>query len=194
MRARCPCWAPQPPPQAPISLPTFTSRFSSLVPRGLRISLETVFQQGSVSKRAFRPGWAGLHLSEVSPPESPNSSSHAHGGEQVKWGAGELGKEGRWQPWTLRPGWYLYHWIFFLTIDWWEVHGVAQSQTWLSEHIMPHYRACRILVPQAGVEPLPLPWKFRVLTNGPPWKSSTADLFFLFVVFKSSLLVSISIS
>ena len=95
LRARCPCWALHPP-----AIPSHIHfPFHLSGPRGLRISSETVCQQGSVSKCAFQSGWALLHLSEVSPPQSPNSSSHAHGDEQVKWGAGDLGKDGRWQPW-----------------------------------------------------------------------------------------------
>ena len=72
-----------------------------------------------------------------------------------------------------------------------KVHGVAESAVtaWLST---PHHRACRSLVSQAGVEPMPLPWKFRVLTNGPPWKSLYWWSFFFF--FKSSLLVAVFIS
>ena len=31
--------------------------------------------------------------------------------------------------------------------------------------------ACRILVPQSGIEPMPLQWKLGVLTTGPPEKS-----------------------
>ena len=38
----------------------------------------------------------------------------------------------------------------------------------------PRRAACRILVPQPGVEPRPLQWKCRVLTTGPPGKSHEA--------------------
>ena len=35
----------------------------------------------------------------------------------------------------------------------------------------PYLAACRILVPQPGMEPLPLHWECRFLTTGPPGKS-----------------------
>ena len=35
----------------------------------------------------------------------------------------------------------------------------------------PYPGACRILIPWPGIEPVPLHWKHRVLTTGPPGKS-----------------------
>ena len=35
----------------------------------------------------------------------------------------------------------------------------------------PYYLACGILVPQAGIEPMPPQWKHGALTTGPPGKS-----------------------
>ena len=38
----------------------------------------------------------------------------------------------------------------------------------------PQWAACGILVPQPGIELVPLQWKRRVLTTGPPGKSLMA--------------------
>ena len=71
------------------------------------------------------------------------------------------------------------------------VHGVAKSQTQLNSfHSLTHMRtfnikyfynmslfysfilaACGILVPQPGIEPVPLHWEHGVLTTGPAQKS-----------------------
>ena len=44
----------------------------------------------------------------------------------------------------------------------------VQSLVWLSFLFLPLCVACRILVPQAGIEPRPLQWKCWVLTTGLP--------------------------
>ena len=52
------------------------------------------------------------------------------------------------------------------------VHGVVKSRIQLSDF---HFTSCHvafgILVPQRGIEPVPLQWKCRVLTAGLPQKS-----------------------
>ena len=51
-------------------------------------------------------------------------------------------------------------------------HGVAKIRTQLSDfHFTSCHVACRILVPQRGIEPVPLQWKCGVLTAGLPQKS-----------------------
>ena len=83
------------------------------------------------------------------------------------------------------------------------VHGVAKSQTWLSDFhfIIANYQvtfffskklfwlclmAWGILVPWSGIKPMPLQWKYRVLTTGLLMKSLSR--FFFLMVFHSLLL------
>ena len=83
------------------------------------------------------------------------------------------------------------------------VHGVAKSQTRLSDFhfIIDNYQvtfffskkifwlclmAWGILVPWSGIKPMPLQWKYRVLTTGLLMKSLSS--FFFLVVFHSLLL------
>ena len=52
-----------------------------------------------------------------------------------------------------------------------------------------HLAACEILVPRPGIEPMPLQWKHRVLTTGPPGRSLHLTIFFFFhlTIFKAVL-------
>ena len=46
--------------------------------------------------------------------------------------------------------------------------------TWaIALYFCSHHRACKILVPQPGIKPMPCPlqWKSGILTTGPPGKS-----------------------
>ena len=43
--------------------------------------------------------------------------------------------------------------------------------------------ACGILVPQVGMEPVFLPWRYGILTSGPPGKSFKKTFFLILFIF-----------
>ena len=69
--------------------------------------------------------------------------------------------------WTLNITTYINNWGFCLHLKFFSG---------------PHCMACRSLVPQPGIEPIPLQWKCGNLTAGPPEKSPWLFFFFFNVM------------
>ena len=69
--------------------------------------------------------------------------------------------------------------------------GNLGQKALISSSFWPHYAACGAFFPWLGIKPLPLCWKFGILTTALPGKSQEALIFFFiyfFIFFKLSFL------